>query len=129
MNYFLKKIKYLGLALLIKPLNVWAAYDFKTESGLESTANHAGYFASLKSLDPESLIILIVNYLLGIIGVIFLVLIITAGLKWMTAEGNEEQLKKAKQSLIQSLIGIAVVFLAYLISYFVIYFLTETVLS
>lgn len=128
MNQFFNKIKYLSITALTIPKNVWA-YDFETESGLSKTGEGAGYMENLKSLDPENLVSLTINYLLGVIGVIFLVLIISSGLKWMTAGGNDEQLKKAKKTLSQSVIGIIIVFSAYIISYFVIDYLTNKLIS
>lgn len=128
MNNFLKKIKYLSLVLLIKPLSV-LAYNFEKDSGLSETGGNAGYVDNLQNIKPEGLIISVVNYLLSLIGVIFLILIVTAGIKWMTAAGNEDQLKKAKSTITQSLIGLAIVFLAYLISFFVVQFFTGKVFS
>lgn len=57
---------------------------------------------------------------LGIIGVLFLLLMIYAGFLWMTAAGNETQLTKAKGILTNSLIGTFIIVLAYTLTrYFV----------
>jgi uncharacterized membrane protein YdfJ with MMPL/SSD domain len=50
---------------------------------------------------------------LGLLGVLFLVLMIYAGYMWMTAHGNEEKVQKAKNIIVQVLIGIVVVVGAY----------------
>lgn len=121
---FLKKIKYLSILAITQPA-IALAYDFESDSGLNTTGDRAGYFDSLKSLEPESIITLSINYLLGAIGVIFLILTISSGVKWMTAGGNDEQLAKAKKTLTQSIIGIIIVFSAYVVSYFVINYLTN----
>ncbi len=57
---------------------------------------------------------------LGLLGVIFLVLIIYAGYNWMTAQGEEEKVTKAKDTLQRAVIGLIIVIGAYAISYFVI---------
>lgn len=62
----------------------------------------------------------LISVLLGFLGVIFLVLIIYAGLLWMTAAGNEDNVKKAKSILLNSVIGLVILLSAYAISSFVI---------
>jgi hypothetical protein len=44
---------------------------------------------------------------------------IYAGILWMTAEGNDQQVAKAKSLLINSIIGIIIVFAAYAITSFI----------
>lgn len=62
----------------------------------------------------------LISVLLGFLGVIFLILIIYAGLLWMTAAGNEDNVKKAKSILLNSVIGLVILLSAYAISSFVI---------
>lgn len=56
---------------------------------------------------------------LGLLGVIFLALIIMAGFKWMTAGGNDEQIKSATNTIKAATIGLIIVVLAYSITYFI----------
>jgi hypothetical protein len=44
---------------------------------------------------------------------------IYAGILWMTAQGNDQQVTKAKTLMINSVIGIIIVFAAYAITAFV----------
>jgi len=67
----------------------------------------------------------LISVLLGFIGVIFLVLMIIAGYRWMTAGGNEDQVKKAKSQMANAVIGLVVVLMAYSITYFVSKYLIE----
>jgi amino acid transporter len=62
----------------------------------------------------------IIKMALGFLGLILVVLIIYGGFLWMTAGGNEEQVKKAKKFLENAIIGLIIVILAYSITYFVI---------
>jgi amino acid transporter len=57
---------------------------------------------------------------LGLLGMIFLVLILYAGYMWMIARGEEEKVEKAKDTLTRAVIGLIIVVGAYAISYFVI---------
>lgn len=67
----------------------------------------------------------IVKGLLSLVGVIFLVLVIYGGYLWMIARGNEEEVKKAKDIIRGSIIGLVVVLAAYAITAFVVSRLTE----
>jgi len=63
--------------------------------------------------------IYIINAILGLLGLIFLVLIVYAGFLWMTAAGNDDQVKKAKSILTAAIIGVIIIIAAYAISNFV----------
>ena len=67
----------------------------------------------------QNIVVTIINSILGLLGVIFLVLVIYAGFLWMTAGGNEDQVGKAKRLLINAIIGVIIIVAAYAISYFV----------
>ncbi len=56
---------------------------------------------------------------LGFTGTIFFILVIYAGLMWMTAAGNEENIKKAQGVLKAAIIGLIIVLSAYAITKFV----------
>ncbi|HKK54267.1 MAG TPA: pilin [Patescibacteria group bacterium] len=61
----------------------------------------------------------IINVVLQLLAVIFVVLIIISGYQWMTAGGNEEQVKKAKKNLSNATIGLAIILASWSISYFI----------
>jgi len=61
----------------------------------------------------------IVALILSFVGIIFLILTIYAGLMWMTAQGNNAQVEKAKDLLINAVIGLVIVTAAYSITSFV----------
>lgn len=62
---------------------------------------------------------LIIGAVLSFIAVIFMILVIYAGILWMTARGNEQQVERAKTLLVQSIIGLIIVFSAYAITRFI----------
>jgi hypothetical protein len=62
---------------------------------------------------------IIVGVVLSFVGVLFLALMMYAGILWMTAQGNEQQVTKAKGLLINAVIGIIIVFASYAITAFV----------
>jgi amino acid transporter len=69
--------------------------------------------------DIRITIMKIVNVVLQFLAVIFLVLIIISGYQWMTAGGNEEQIKKAKKNLSNAVIGLVIILASWSIAYFI----------
>lgn len=61
----------------------------------------------------------VVGLILSFVGVIFLILTIYAGIMWMTAQGNSAQVEKAKDLLINAIIGLVIITAAYSITTFV----------
>ncbi|MFH1047916.1 MAG: hypothetical protein V1738_06460 [Patescibacteria group bacterium] len=86
--------------------------------GLGSTAAVSGLGGM--SADLPTILGGIVRGLLGIVGTIFLVLMIYAGFQWMTAAGNDEAVKKSKGLIMAAVIGLAIIFAAYAITVFVV---------
>lgn len=130
MKILAKKIKYLVLVGIISPILVWA-YDFKEASGLNLTAGKAGYPDEQKSVDGMIVkgINKGINLVLTFVGVLFLILTIVAGFKWMTARGNESEVEKAKKMLVQGIIGLLIVLAAYALSYFIVEFFAKSYLT
>lgn len=71
----------------------------------------------------------IIGSVLSLVGVLFLIMMIYAGIMWMTAQGNDQQVTKAKDLLINSIIGIIIVFAAYAITALVGNFVTNQLLQ
>ncbi|MEA2064863.1 MAG: hypothetical protein U9O66_01020 [Patescibacteria group bacterium] len=101
-----------------KPLNLSNSSGF-----LNTAVEEAGYDPTKKDIDP--IIARIIKIWLSVFGIVFLVLIIYGGFIWMTAGGSEEKIIKAKQIIINSSIGLAIVMMAYAITWFIVYQLSE----
>jgi type IV secretion system pilin len=71
----------------------------------------------------------LINVALSLIGIFFLILVILGGYQWMTAGGNEESIAKAKKRITNATIGLTVVLMAYAISYFIIYMISQQTLT
>ena len=61
----------------------------------------------------------IITSFLSLLGIIFILFMVYAGYIWMTAQGNEEDVKKAKNIIRNSIIGLIIVVAAYSITYFI----------
>lgn len=100
------------------------AFDFNEGSGLNSSANTAGFETGSDAETVDSIVAVVIYAVLGLVGVIFLGLMILSGFKWMIAQGNEEKINKAKDGLLSAMIGLIITLGAYAISYFLIGYFT-----
>lgn len=64
-------------------------------------------------------VIYIIQWVLGLLGLIAVIMIIVGGFKWMTAGGDEEKIESAKKLLTAAVIGLVIVLLAWAIVIFV----------
>jgi membrane-associated HD superfamily phosphohydrolase len=65
----------------------------------------------------------VLKLVFGFAGAISVIIIVIAGLKYVTSQGNPQETAKAKDTIIYAVIGLAVCFLAF----FIIGFVVETV--
>jgi hypothetical protein len=52
---------------------------------------------------------LVINGILSLLGIIFIILVVTAGIKWMTAGGSQEKVKAATTTIQRSVIGLIII--------------------
>lgn len=65
---------------------------------------------------PVEVVVSVVKGILGLVALIFFIMIIIGGVKWMASGGNEQVVEKAKKTIGQATIGVAVIILSYAIS-------------
>jgi len=80
----------------------------------------------LAGTDPRIIIARIIQVALGFLGIIAVVLIMYAGWMWMTSEGNEEKITKAKNILKNAIIGLIIILSAFSIASFILNKLSES---
>ena len=73
--------------------------------------------------DPGIIVANMLYYLLSFMGMIFMILIVTSGIQWMTAGGNSDKITKARTRMINAVIGFGLVILSLAITYGVNYYL------
>lgn len=61
-----------------------------------------------------------INLLLSVLSVVFLIIVVYGGVIWMTASGDPEQVKKARNSIIHGAIGMIVCLSAWSLSMFIV---------
>ena len=80
----------------------------------------------LKTDNVQELIGMVINSVLGVVGSLALLMFVYGGLTWMTSSGSQERVKKGKDILIWSALGLIVVFGAYGVTKFIINITTQT---
>lgn len=68
---------------------------------------------------PQRIILNILFYVFGFLGLFFLISIIYAGFAWMTSGGSEDKIGEAKKRLKNSVVGIIIVLAAFIIVWYV----------
>ena len=106
------------LALTFLLLPAIAKADLATDSGLNATVNLIP--GLVKTTNTKVVIASVIAYALQWVGILFIVLIIYGGVRWMTARGNSQQVDEAKNVVKNAAIGLAIVLLSYVITRFVV---------
>ncbi|MBI4458119.1 hypothetical protein HY633_04105 [Candidatus Uhrbacteria bacterium] len=90
-----------------------------TQEELGLTTNAAASFG-LTTTDIREVIGNIISVFLGLLGLVMVVLMLYAGFLYMTSQGNEEQVSKAKAIIRNAVIGLIIIVLAFAITRFII---------
>ena len=116
-KYFLSFILISGILGALPTLALGLKDGFTTtDSSLSNFAGQAGYTDATKT--PEDYIGLLLTGLFSILGVIAIALLIYSGFTWMTARGNEAKVAKAKENLIDVIIGLIFIIGSYALTTF-----------
>ncbi|MDD5040629.1 MAG: pilin [Patescibacteria group bacterium] len=73
----------------------------------------------LPTSSPENITVRAIQWVLGMLGLVSVIMILFGGFTWMTAAGNEEKITKAKGILKAAIIGLIIVMLSYAIVAFI----------
>lgn len=120
----MKKIFKLIKSFSILTLLILPAVSFAQDYGLSETAEKAGLLT--KNVELYNLIGNILNIFLAFLGVIFVILILIAGFEWMNAGGNSDVIERARGRIANAIIGIIIIFSAYILTNFVLENLGKT---
>ncbi|MBU1421214.1 hypothetical protein KJ978_01895 [Patescibacteria group bacterium] len=99
---------------------VKADYNFQENSGLNETGNNTGHKAIiLSNKSPAEIAGLAIKIFIALLGIIFLGLMIYGGYIWMTARGNDQDVEKAKNTIVSATIGLIIVLAAYAVTAYI----------
>lgn len=86
------------------------------QAELDKVKTGAGFTATT---DLPTVIGRVINVLFSLLGLIAVVIVVYSGFQWMTSGGDEKKIGAAKSRMINAVIGIAIILLAYSITSFV----------
>lgn len=119
----MKKIYLLLLTFVFKAEAIFAQTGIKNSASvLNKVAKDAGVE---DKADVATIAGSILNAVLGLTGIIFLGLMVYAGVLWMTARGEEAKIDSAKKIIVACVIGLMILVSAYAITFFLMNRLTE----
>lgn len=121
-----RKAYAIGLGICAVVLIAFAAFAAIEPTYAASFGLDAATPSDLKKVGSSLPVIIgrVISAALGLVGVVFLVLMLYAGARWMTARGNAEYAEKAKDTITRAIIGLIIIASAYAITGFVINRLT-----
>lgn len=96
------------------------AQDNFLSSELENVGNAAFGGTGTPATDLPTAIGNVINVILGFLGVVLLVIVIYGGFLYMTSGGSEDKAKKGVKWIINGIIGLVIILLAYAITDFVV---------
>ncbi len=131
MSKTIKKIL-LSISLFLIPFSFAAAANYDNITGYYDATYGYGAKAiqgnsGLSSRTVPEIIGNAIKVILGLCGTVALVIVVYAGVEWMTSSGNEEKIKHAQKLMINGAIGIIIIAAAYAITDFIIKQLTAVV--
>jgi hypothetical protein len=102
----------------VSPAQAAGALDIQNQQGFENGSGEVSQVFG-NAVDPRDIIVNVIVGILGFLGIIFMVLILSAGFRYMTSMGNEEQTSKAKEQIVSAVIGLVIILAAYILTSFV----------
>ena len=123
MNKLVKSVVAFGLAtMMLAPMMAVAAENTVPGNfrGMMNNLNDVGGGAGLNTTRTlPQMIGAIINAALGLLGIVMVGIIIFAGYKWMMAQGNSDEVGKAKTMILQAVVGMIILMASYAIATFV----------
>ena len=86
----------------------------------------SGFAASQGEAGLATIIAGGIQIVLSLLGILFIILMIISGFKWMTAGGNEEQVTKARKNITSAIFGLFIILAAYAVTWFIFYYMPLT---
>jgi cbb3-type cytochrome oxidase subunit 3 len=133
MNRFVRRVLATGTSLLLLGwclTPVFAQGLSANDTGLNDAANKAGYNTGLTCAGkPGGCIATFagaaINALVAVFGALFLGLILYGGFQYLFSRGDKDAVKKARETIVNAIIGLLIVSISYAIADFVLTAMTS----
>jgi len=112
-------ISVFAAAMFFAPMTMAAQPDVLGTLGKTSAQPFGADESGIATRTPGQVVGAIIKTVLGFTGTVAFVVFLYGGFMWLTARGNEDQVKKAKQYLTNGAIGTVVIMLAYSITFYI----------
>ncbi|MCX6795522.1 MAG: hypothetical protein NT165_02225 [Candidatus Falkowbacteria bacterium] len=89
-------------------------------SGPSGIETGVGGGINLSSRDPIAVAISLINWIISFLAFGAVVILLIGGFKWMTAMGNDDNIKKAKSMMSAGIIGLVIILASWGIARFVV---------
>lgn len=110
----------LGASILCMPLvSHGQSLSDSVNKQLQEGGKKTGLTKDGKAKDPREIIADVIQIALSLIGMICMMLVVTAGYWYLTSHGESDKIEKAKHTLSSAIIGLAITLAAYGITAFV----------
>ena len=83
-------------------------FNYESDAGLELSRD-----------DPRTVVGRIIEIAFGLLGTVFVVIVLYGGFKYMTAGGNTDDVAKARKIIFSGVIGLVIILMAWAITTFV----------
>jgi Zn-dependent protease with chaperone function len=117
----------ISLIFVFTAFNSVMAQDKENQAGAETTDESVKLDNPLAGADgeegvtePQVIVGRIIDIILGMVGSLALLMFVYGGIVWMTSSGSPEKVKKGKNILVWSILGLAIIFFSYAMVKFVI---------
>ena len=107
------------IAVLSVPFFVFGAGLNEARNNLNTAAGSTAAGYNTNTNNPVAIVGSIIGAVLGLLGVVFLALMVWAGFNWMTAGGDKSKVETAQGTIQRAIIGLIVIASAYALSSFV----------
>lgn len=125
----MRRLGYIVFGALITAFTTWLSLPSRVFAVIDR--NNFGFDDAGNLGLPETenfvdvVVLGIVRWVLGLLGVAAVIMIIYGGYLWLTAGGEDKQVEDAKKTIRAAVIGLAIVLLSYSISILVVTVLDE----
>jgi hypothetical protein len=133
MNRFVRRFLVISTSLLVLGCSfipVYAQGLDANKTGLNDAAKSAGYNTGLSCVNkPGGCIAAFagaaINALVALFGAVFLGLIVYGGFRYLLSQGDKDAVKKARETIVNAIIGLLIVSISYAIADFVLTTMTS----
>lgn len=108
--------------------NLWTMVKGGDQGGLLGEVGDKVYGGADNSKDVRQITAEVIQVFLSFLALIFIILLILGGFKWMMARGDETKVTEARNQILQAVIGLIIMLAAYALTYFVFNTLSNNVM-